>query len=123
MKLQIAATDGAHAFTAYGAGYVSVDGVRHERNLLVSPQELVPEWTLAGADTLAAQDFAYLAGLDADVTLLGMPAPLRFPRPELLRPFAEAQKGLEVMEFGAACRTYNVLAGEGRRVVVALLFS
>lgn len=123
MKLQIAATDGAHAFTAYGGGFVSVDGVRYERNLLVSPQRLLPDWTLAGADTLSIDDFSFLAGLDADVTLLGMTLPLRFPRPELLRPFVAAQKGLEVMEFGAACRTYNVLVSEGRRVAVALLFA
>jgi len=123
MKLQIAATDGAHAFTAYGPGFVSVDGVRYERNLLLSPQRLLSDWTNSTAGTLTAEDFVFLAGLDADVTLLGMPSPLRFPCPELLRPFVAAQKGLEVMEFGAACRTYNVLASEGRRVAVALLFS
>ena len=125
MKLHVAATDGAHVVTAYGAGFVSVDGVRHEHlhSLLLLPQQLTPDWTAAGFDALTRADFAFLAALDADVTLLGMPAPQRFPHPELLRPFVEAQKGIEMMEFGAACRTYNLLVGEGRRVAAALLFS
>jgi uncharacterized protein len=123
MKLQIAATDGAKVFTAYGPGYVSVNGVRHERNVAVSPDAVHPVWTASDFADLSVDDFAFLAGLAADVTILGVPAPLRFPRPELLRPFVDSRKGLEVMEFGAACRTYNVLVAEGRRVAAALLFA
>ena len=124
MKLHAAATDGANLVTALGAGFVSVNGVRHEHlhSLLLMPQRISRDWTESGCDSLAAADYAFLAGLEADVTLLGMPAPQRFPHPELLRPFVAAQKGIEIMEFGAACRTYNVLAGEGRRVAAALLF-
>nr|MBP6655913.1 hypothetical protein [Propionivibrio sp.] len=48
---------------------------------------------------------------------------LRFPPTELLRPLIEAQKGIEVMDIKAACRTYNVLVSESRKVAAALLFS
>lgn len=123
MKLQIAATDGAKVVTAYGPGFVSINGVRHERNVAVAADAIHPGWTDSAFADLAVGDFAFLAGLAADVTILGVPAPLRFPRAELLRPFIDARKGLEVMEFGAACRTYNVLVAEGRHVVAALLFA
>lgn len=56
-------------------------------------------------------------------SILGTGNALRFPRPELQRPLIERQKGLEVMDFRAACRTYNVLVSEGRKVAAALLFS
>ncbi|MQY50540.1 hypothetical protein HCX48_02245 [Rhodocyclus tenuis] len=123
MKLQIAATDGAKVFTAYGPGYVSINGVRYENNVAVSAHEVIPAWCGSSFDCLTLADMEFLAGLAGDVTLLGVPAPLRFPRGELLQPFVAAQKGLEVMELGAACRTFNILVGEGRRVVVGLLLA
>ena len=63
-----------------------------------------------------------LAGLDREIVLLGTGNVLRFPRPELMRPLAQAGLGIEVMDRKAACRTYNILASEGRRVAAALLF-
>jgi uncharacterized protein len=53
--------------------------------------------------------------------ILGTGVKLRFPSPSLTRALVEANIGLEVMDTGAACRTYNILMGDGRRVVAALL--
>jgi uncharacterized protein len=121
MKLELARTDGLNTFTAYGEGYVSVNGIRHNCNIVVLPDRLIPEWTLADFDSLTVADFELLAGLDAEIILLGTGNQLRFPRPELMRPLVKAQKGLEVMDLQAACRTYNILAAEGRKVAAGLL--
>ena len=77
------------------------------------------DWQVA----LSLADFELLAGLDADIVLLGTGKRLRFPRPELLQPLVRVQRGLEVMDLAAACRTYNVLVGEGRRVAAGLLIA
>lgn len=121
MKLQLEKTDGLNTFTAYGEGYVSVNGIRHNCNLAVLPDRLLPNWTRATFETLGAADLELLASLDAEIILLGTGNQLRFPSPELLRPLVQAQKGLEVMDLPAACRTYNILMGEGRKVAVGLL--
>ncbi len=123
MKLQLTKTDALNTFTAYGEGYVSVNGVRHQGNVLVLPERLVAEWTRASFESLTVADFELLAGLEAEIILLGTGPKLRFPGPELLRPLIEAQKGLEVMDLPAACRTYNVLVGEGRKVAAGLLLA
>lgn len=123
MKLQLAQTEGWNTFTAYGDGYVSVNAVRHTGSLVVLPYRLIEGWTTANFDTLEHADFDFLAALDAEIILLGTGNCLRFPRPELLQPLMQARKGLEVMDIQAVCRTYNVLAGEKRKVAAALLFS
>lgn len=105
MKLQLDRPDGLNTFTAYGEGYVSVNGIRHSCNLAVLPERLIPDWTQATFDTLRVEDFAWLASLDAEIILLGTGNRLRFPTPDLMRPLVQAQKGLEVMDLPAACRT------------------
>jgi uncharacterized protein len=122
MKLQLVQMEGQNAFTAYGEGYVSVNAIRHSSNLVVLPDRLIPDWTQASLATLNVTDFEMLASLDAEIILLGTGNQLRFPRPELLRPLIQAQKGLEVMDIQAACRTYNVLVSEGRKVAAGLIF-
>lgn len=123
MKLQSTRAEHLNTFTAYGDGYVSVNGVRHACNLAVLPDRLLAEWTLASFETLSVADFELLASLDADIVLLGTGKRLRFPSPDLLQPLVRLQRGLEVMDLAAACRTYNVLVGEGRRVAAGLLIA
>lgn len=123
MKLKLAQAQGQNTFTAYGEGYVSVNAVRHLGNLVVLPDRLIADWTQASFETLSTSDFELLAALDAEIILLGTGAQLRFPRAELLQPLIKAQIGLEVMDSQAACRTYNVLAGEGRKVAAALILA
>ena len=123
MKLQPTPSDGRNIFTAYGDGYVSINAVRFSNNLVVLPERLIEKWTEASFTTLTANDFDFLASLDAEIVLLGTGNQLRFPRPELLQPLMQARKGLEVMDIQAACRTYNVLVSEGRNVAAALIFS
>ncbi|MBL8398971.1 MAG: Mth938-like domain-containing protein [Candidatus Accumulibacter sp.] len=121
MKLQQQNNDHLNTVTAYGDGYVSINGIRHTGNLAILPDQLHPDWTTACFETLTIEDFDWLATLDAEIILLGTGKTLRFPRHELLQPLVRAQKGLEVMDLPAACRTYNVLMSEGRKVAAGLL--
>jgi uncharacterized protein len=73
-------------------------------------------------DALSERHFAALADLAPELVIFGTGARLRFPAPALLRPLIERGIGVETMDTAAACRTYNVLLGEGRAVVAALLF-
>ena len=122
MKLHLSSISGINLFTGYGEGYVMVNQRRHEQNLVVLRDRLVTDWQATSFDALDAGDFALLAELKPEIVLLGTGERLRFPRPELTRALIEARIGLEVMDLRAACRTYNILAAEERKVAAALLF-
>ncbi len=123
MKLQIEKAEGLNAFTAYGDGYVSINAVRHTRNVLVLPDRLVPDWTTADFAALSHSDFEWLAGLNEPILILGTGAKQRFPTPEVMRPLLALGRSVEIMDTPAACRTYNVLINEGRRAAAALLMA
>ena len=122
MKLHLSNPSGIHTFTGYGEGYVMVDRQRHERNVVVMPDRILTDWGPEAFEQLAAADFDRLVELAPEIVLLGTGARLRFPRPELARRLHAARIGMEVMDIPAACRTYNILAAEERKVAAALLF-
>jgi uncharacterized protein len=110
-----------NVFTGHGDGYVRIGETDYRDNLLVTPDRLIEGWAPGGFDALSESDFAALAALQPEVALFGTGAAMRFPHPRLTRALAEAGIGLEVMDTPAACRTYNILAAEGRRVAAAIL--
>ncbi|MAE50600.1 MAG: hypothetical protein CMH27_02190 [Micavibrio sp.] len=115
--------EGSKIIQSYAGGRFRVSGEVHEGAILVS-QDSVRSWSANGpVQELTEQDFEVLITMqdEFDVVLLGTGKVLRFLAPELKA--ALKQKGLhvEVMDSGAACRTYNVLMAEGRRVVAAML--
>lgn len=110
-------------FTGHGKGYVRVGDSEYRENLLVTPEQVIEGWAPGGFDALSEGDFASLAALKPEVALLGTGASIRFPHPRLTRALVDANIGLEVMDTPAACRTYNILAAEGRRVAAAILIA
>ena len=122
MKLQPASNNQKNIFTAYGEGYVEIKAQRFSTNLILLPEQLITGWTAHRFAELTMQDMQALAALEAEIILLGTGQQLRFPPPELMQPFMQIRKGLEVMDLSAACRTYNILLDEGRKVAAALLF-
>ena len=121
MKFERETRAGVNLFTGYGEGYVLINGERHSRSLIVAPKRLI-EWEAASFEALREEHFAALAALGPEIVLLGTGPRLRFPHPGLTAPLACARIGLEVMDLNAACRTYNILVSEDRRVTAALLF-
>lgn len=121
MKLHLANPGDTKLFTAHGAGHVMVNGERYERSIVVLDEEVRNDWSVIGFDALEETHFAYFVALKPDVLLLGTGATQRFPHPRLFRALTEAGIGVECMDTPAACRTYNILVAEGRRVVAAIL--
>jgi uncharacterized protein len=121
VKLHAPAPGAANLFTGYGEGYVMVNGERRASSLVVMADR-VEAWRPDAFERLSTEDFAFLRELKVDIVLLGTGARQRFPHPRLTRALAEAGIGLEVMDVQAACRTYNILVAEERRVAAALLF-
>ena len=120
MKFHLNSAEG-NVFTGHGADYVRLGVVEYRDNVLVTPERIVTGWTAGGFDTLSEADFAALAEFKPEVVLLGTGASLRFPHPRLTRALTDAGIGVEVMDTPAACRTFNILAAEGRRVVAAVI--
>jgi uncharacterized protein len=111
----------ANTITAYGDDYVMVNGQRRESSSLITPEQILP-WSVARFQDLKEEDFTSLTSLGADIVLLGTGARQRFPHPRLTAALGAARIGLEVMDSKAACRTYNILVAEERKVALALLF-
>jgi uncharacterized protein len=119
MKFHLSTPSG-NLVTGFGPGWVRVGTEVHRSAILLTP-ESVTEWAKPGFDALTEADFTGLLAQAPELVLLGTGNTLRFPHPRLTRALAEAGVGLEVMDTPAACRTFNILAGEGRKVVAALI--
>ncbi|MDM0046316.1 Mth938-like domain-containing protein [Variovorax dokdonensis] len=120
MKLQPDKSD-APTLTAHGPGWVAINNEKVTRSVVVGSHGERMDWQCSRFEDLEARHFEQLAGLDAELIIFGSGSRIRFPRPAWLRALIERRTGVETMDTPAACRTYNILASEGRHVVVALL--
>jgi uncharacterized protein len=107
--------------TASGPGWVRVGQTEHRGNLVLLPDAVIEGWAPAGFAALTESDFASLLAHAPELVLLGTGARQRFPHPQLLRALSAAHVGVESMDTRAACRTFNILVAEGRRVAAALV--
>lgn len=122
MKLHLNTDAGQMLFTGYGADHVLINGRRHDASLLLTARGIeVAPWAGLGFEALTAAHFQWVASRELDILLLGTGTRLRFPHPSITRALVEARIGLEVMDIGALCRTYNILVAEGRSVGAAVL--
>ena len=120
MKFHPTAATG-NVFTGYGPGYVEVNKARHDANLVVYPDDIYVGWAAHGFEGLTPGDFAALLEWQPEIVLLGTGVTIRFPHPRVYSGLTAARIGVDVMDVQAACRTFNVLAAEGRRVAAALI--
>ncbi|NDZ12133.1 hypothetical protein C7T35_14985 [Variovorax sp. WS11] len=120
MKLQPDKSD-VQTLTAHGPGWVAVNNERIETSVVVGSRGERFAWNCGRFDELSAEHFAQLAELGAELIIFGSGTRIRFPQAAWLQPLMAKRTGVETMDTGAACRTYNILAGEGRHVVAALL--
>lgn len=122
VKLQLESGEvGTHLVRAYGPGQVTVNQEVYRCNLVLTRERVLTNYLPDDFEALQARHFEALMELQPEVVILGTGKRLRFPKAELTRALVQAQIGFEVMDTGAACRTYNILVSEGRRVVAALL--
>ena len=125
VKLHPDNASGFNFITGHGPGYVAVNGGNIKNPVIVLPDRIINPWFIASATVpeLCIADFAELLALKPELVVFGSGAIFRFPDRGIMVAFSEAGIGFEVMDTPAACRTYNVLASEGRRIASALLIS
>jgi uncharacterized protein len=121
MKISLDDGTATYRILSYAQGRVAVNERILTRSLVVMPEALLGDWPPQDFEALAAEHFAMIAALRPEIVLLGTGASLRFPAPGLLAPLYDTGIGVDVMDTGAACRTYNILMAEGRAVAAALL--
>lgn len=121
MKLHADLNPSLNTVTAYGEGWIEINRTRHEAPLILRPEGEILAWPAAGFESIESAHFEALLEHAPEVVIFGTGARQRFPHPRLTAPLANARVGVEVMASGAACRTYNILMAEGRRVVAVIL--
>jgi uncharacterized protein len=124
MKLQPDRLD-VQSILGYGPGWVGLgsNGVaeRIEHSVVIGSRGEKFAWDCPRFDSLTPAHFDRLAETRPELVIFGSGNSLRFVKPQLLRGLIEKRIGVETMDTLAACRTYNILAGEGRQVIAALL--
>lgn len=121
MKLSLSLNPAQKAFTAHGPGYVTVSGERHEKPIVVIPEQVFSDWSASTFATLTEAHFEYFLVLKPEIVLLGTGAEHRFAHPQLYQALTNAGIGVEFMSTPAACRTYNILLAEDRKVAAGIL--
>ena len=121
MKLQSDPHSGANSITGYGDGYVEINQTPYTHAVLLSSNGSISEWPVKSFEDLETSHFSQMLDLKPELILIGTGKRQRFPQPELLKALITAKIGFEIMDSQAACRTYNILVGEGRQVLLALI--
>jgi uncharacterized protein len=124
MKLQPDRLD-VQSILGYGPGWVGLgsQGVAEkiEHSLVIGSRGEKYDWNCSRFESLTAEHFSQLGATRPELVIFGSGERLRFVKPSLLRELMALRIGVETMDTLAACRTYNILAGEGRQVIAALL--
>ena len=121
MKFHLQTGDGDNIIRGYGPGQITINQDVYSSSIIVLPQRVIEDCLPQQHNELTAAHFETIAGLGPELVILGTGRRLHFPRAELTISLMRVSIGLEVMDTSAACRTYNILMGEGRRVAAALL--
>ena len=121
MKLHSDNTKQYQTVTGYDDSGVEINAVHFGYSLIVLPETAPRAWPVATFEALGAEHFEQIAADAPDVVILGTGARQRFVHPRLIASLSARHIGVECMDSKAACRTYNVLMGEGRKVTLALI--
>jgi uncharacterized protein len=121
LKLQSDPHSGVNTITGYGDGYVEINKTPYAHAVVLSSDGAISHWSPQTFEDLEASHFSQLVDSKPELILIGTGSRQRFPKPELLKALISAKIGFEIMGSQAACRTYNILVGEGRQVLLALL--
>ncbi|HRQ35932.1 MAG TPA: MTH938/NDUFAF3 family protein [Chiayiivirga sp.] len=121
MQLAHQSDEGHHAVRRLGAGFVQVGDRVFSASLLLAPDRCIDDFAPHSLDEFDAAAIAAVLALEPTVVLIGTGERQRLAPPALMAAFLARGIGLEAMDSAAAARTFNLLAGEGRRVVAAFL--
>ncbi|TNF90529.1 MAG: hypothetical protein EP300_02830 [Gammaproteobacteria bacterium] len=110
-----------HRFSSYGPGSVTVNETVYRQSLVVTASEIHCPWPVASLADISAENLAPIFDSAPAVVLLGTGDRQRFPDARTFALFGERGIGLEVMDNGALCRTFNILVAEDRAVTAAII--
>jgi len=114
-------SDNYHHIGSYSAGTVVIGEQHYNTSLIVTPDRIIPDWEPISYRDLDAAHLDTVVSLQPEIVIIGTGSALRFPSPDVLKPLLEQDIGYEIMDTGAACRSYNILVSEGRWVIAALM--
>lgn len=112
---------GGQSISGYGDDWIGVGQEKVSTSIVLGSRGERFNWDCDAFENLTPAHFLQLAELQTELVIFGSGQKIRFPKPAWIRPLIERQTGIETMDVQAACRTYNILASEGRHVAVALL--
>lgn len=107
--------------SAYNADHIVINGRGLASSFVLAPDEVIEHWPVTEISQLSAEHFDAVLSLRPEIVLIGTGTVLKFPDISCYGEIINHGIGVEVMDTGAACRTYNILLGEGRRVVAGLI--
>ena len=110
-----------HIINAYDDHHVMIKAMRYEHSVIITPDKIIDNWSPQNLTELALEHVDALIALKPEIVILGVGPQLQFPPAQFITHLNQANIGIEVMTTAAACRTFNVLLGEGRNVIAALL--
>jgi uncharacterized protein len=120
MRFNLDFNDSGTIIRGYREGSVTVNDQEIRQSVIITPGQILP-WPPQSFADLETAHLADLSDLEPELVLLGTGNRQQFPPPAITHPLLNQGIGVEVMDTAAACRTYNILVAEGRRVVAALL--
>lgn len=121
MKFHLIQSDNKNLITGYDLNWVEVNQVRHQSSLIVIPDQLHLEWSVKTIKDINENSFEAIKSLDIEIILLGTGNTQEHLEPRLLEYFSKKNIAIESMSNQSACRTYNILANEERKVLLALM--
>lgn len=121
MKFSEDYNPGSNVIRAYHRDGISVNGEMFQKSLVVAPNQIIPDWPVTSVDDLSTELLQELVEHTPEVILIGTGQQIQFPHPEIYAPIVRQRIGVEFMDTGAACRTYNILLSEERKVIAGII--
>ena len=121
MELHRGDTSGRNLVKVCDSGDFLVNDVLYTQSIIVTADNVITDWTVNDVSDLSSSDFESFAELDPEILILGTGKNLIFPDPRLFEPLIRQRCGYEVMNSHSACSTFNLLLGDDRKVIAALL--
>ena len=121
MKFHLIQSDNKNLITGYDLNWVEVNQERHHSSLIVTPNQLLLEWPVKSIKDIKENSFEAVESLNVEIILLGTGNIQEHLEPRLLEYFSKKNMAVESMNNQSACRTYNILANEERKVLLALM--
>lgn len=121
MQLSLNSDPTANTIQSYGEGRVTINDQDVSCSVIVTPEQIITDWPPQSFEELEETHFELILRLKPEIVLLGTGVRQRFPNPRMTRSLMRRGVGVEIMNTAAACRTYNLIMAEGRRVAAALL--